>query len=515
MIRALLAVLLAPAALPAASPRDLVADLSAWVEEFAARGGPLDETDLEELEPLLIDLRGYARTSTAHRRAAARVLLDLYGTSLAASRGSSSLRAADGWALQERAGAEFAELLQEDLTRWVTQEVLVVDSGNPPARRAAAAHLLAGERTEEVRLGLLVCARGSDPDLASAAAEALVGWPDESVHQLFLQTLWRADAETPPALLGAAEAHFRARRLEPGSRLVAPLESYVRERITAESWRLASRAVAVSAGLPNESAVPLLIDALRTWIERSQDGRPVRRIQHDLARELRARSGLDLGVHPDRWGTWWNAVRSGSAEPRPRDADAPSTRADFFGLRPQTDRVVFVIDRSGSMDRPFRPPPDVTAAGWTRYREAVRQMVRFLEALGPDARFNVVLFHDGAESWRRELRPATTAHLRAARGWALRRSPGGGTQLRHGVEEAMRVRPDGSLDLDDLEADTLIVLCDGKTGDGERWVIPFLRRVNPVARIVIHGVQIGQDGDDALALLAQGTGGDFARVADE
>ena len=86
--------------------------------------------------------------------------------------------------------------------------------------------------------------------------------------------------------------------------------------------------------------------------------------------------------------------------------------------------------------------------------------------------------------------------------------------MRHGVQRAMEVRPDGTVNLEALEADTLIVLCDGRTSDGSRWVLPFLRRENPLAQAVIHSVQIGDGGDGTLELLARTTGGDFVRVED-
>lgn len=116
------------------------------------------------------------------------------------------------------------------------------------------------------------------------------------------------------------------------------------------------------------------------------------------------------------------------------------------------------------------------------------------------------------ERWRTGLQPATQSQLKAARAWCLRRKPQGGTQLRHGVQSAMEVGPVGEVNLEELEADTLIVLCDGRTSDGSRWVLPFLRRENPLAQVVVHCVQIGSGGDGTLELLARTTGGDFVRV---
>jgi hypothetical protein len=76
----------------------------------------------------------------------------------------------------------------------------------------------------------------------------------------------------------------------------------------------------------------------------------------------------------------------------------------------------------------------------------------------------------------------------------------------------MEVDSRGRLNLAALEADTVIVLCDGATSEGAGWVRPLLRRVNDQARLVFHTVQLGESGDGTLQLLAEETGGEFVRV---
>ena len=76
----------------------------------------------------------------------------------------------------------------------------------------------------------------------------------------------------------------------------------------------------------------------------------------------------------------------------------------------------------------------------------------------------------------------------------------------------MGLRTDGSLDLDRLQADTVIVLCDGFKTGGSAWILPILRTVNSRSRLVIHSVLIGGQSDGSLELLAEETGGDFVRI---
>jgi len=394
--------------------------------------------------------------------------------------------------------------------------VLPLGRSVPLARRLGALRLLRSRRVESTKLALFGCARDPDPRVRIAALEALLGWPDETVHGFFLETLARRLAETPDAEAGLAEAHFAEVELAPGGRILPRLAQHVRRGLAAADWRTASQAIALSKPLDNAAVVPGLIESLSIWKARGAAGAPALRIQFEIASALQQRSGRSLGLSPASWTLWWRAVERGEvAGITPTTTAAAiveNTKAAFFGLRPQTDRVTFVIDRSGSMGQPFGA--DTVAPGRpsrTRWDEAAAQLEAFVEAIGEKARFNIVLFHDHAEIWRPKLVEATALNRRAAGEW-LRQVPKGGTQLRAGVDLALALRPDGSLDLARLECDTVIVLCDGATAEGPAWVGPFLERVHPLARVAFHAVQIGAAGDGTLERLAKGTGGSFVHV---
>jgi Mg-chelatase subunit ChlD len=190
------------------------------------------------------------------------------------------------------------------------------------------------------------------------------------------------------------------------------------------------------------------------------------------------------------------------------EADTPSTRASFFGLQLPTDRVVFVVDRSGSMSAPFG------ASDRSRYQEAVAQVLGFLRVQGDTARFRVILFGSGFASSSSALQPANERNLAALERWLGSRTPGGGTELRPAIEEAIALTPSGRCDLALLEADSVVVLCDGETAEGPLWVQPLLERVNGEACLVFHAVQIGGAGDGTLEALAEQTGGQHLRIAE-
>ena len=108
--------------------------------------------------------------------------------------------------------------------------------------------------------------------------------------------------------------------------------------------------------------------------------------------------------------------------------------------------------------------------------------------------------------------PATKSNVAAAAAWVLSNGAGGGTQLRAGVESALQLDARGLPQLELLEADTAIALCDGETAEGPSWVRPLLRRANDEARVMFHAVCIGGANDGALSALCSETGGDLVRV---
>jgi len=307
------------------------------------------------------------------------------------------------------------------------------------------------------------------------------------------------------------ERHFHTVTLEPDEVAEGPVYHFVREHLTAEDWHLASRGISISKALTDRRAAPPLIEAMNIWLTRKEAGLQAARVLGEIEEQLVARSGLKLGQRPERWRTWWRSVKVGEVG---LPADSPSaarTHADFFGLRPETDRVIFVLDRSGSMDADFRRSgTDAGRKQPTRFDEATAQLLRCVEDLGESARFDVILFSDRARRFRGELVTAQEKNLQSLAKWIRSNGPDGGTHLRPSIDMAMS-REDPAA----LEADTIIVLCDGETVEGGAWVAPFIRSENDKARVRFHAVQLGGRSDGALEALCSHTDGDYVEVRDD
>ena len=491
---------------------EAAAELSRWTDRLR-RGRLESEHDADaQLRRLLLALRTEAEGEPANRQ---KLLLLCELVAVLNELQASEDLGQQGLATRLRPPTIFEgdRLLREDeaLQRWLGSDVLLRREGPSVGRRAAAAELLTQVRSASALACLSMAARDDSLEVRRAALTALAGFDSEGVHRVFLDVLRRA-TEAPEAF--AAEEHFRTVRLAARSPSVGALAQLCEDLLRAEDWHEACRAAVLCRALPDVGAIPLLIDALHLWVQRdASEFASCMRVRNEIASELALRSGRTLGVHPERWQTWWQAVQEGRTPSGAKANEDEVTRADFFGLRPASDRIVFVLDRSRSMADPFpSTEPRSSSEGTNRHQRAIEELTAFLTALGETAWFDVVVFGDSAHRWRSKLVPATEVNLRSAQAWLRRRLPQGSTQLRAGVAKALDLRAGGRFDPHHMEADTVVILCDGATSEGPQWVPSLLRKVHPLAHIRFDCVQIGGGGDGTLQRLAEGSGGEFVRI---
>lgn len=488
--------------------------LERWVSEFARNGPETSPENIKHLRELTSGLRMEALARPRRRNVITLGLLDL-----AAIQTSGQQRTArrtgqpappDPQTLRIRAyGERELEVLlaadgEHELATWLASGVLVLTT-QPEARRLATLKLLRDEHLDCTQLALFFCTRDASRPVRESALRALVGWNEEGVHTVMFNQLERLNRDPDWIRRSTIRAHFDAVALDSSSESSKQLHALTRSGMVSADWRRAFRALELISAVPDEQAVPSLIVGLELWITRRESGGGSRRIENEIARELERRSGKRIGVHPERWWQWWKVTRGAPDDGGPIKLEERSV-ASFFGLRPVTDRVVFVIDRSLSMQGAFG------TEGETRYSEAISQMVRFMGELGPQARFRVIVFGTDYDVWKGRLQPATEGNLRSASRWLRYHGPAGGTLLEPAIREVLRLDKRGRPDLGLLEADTVIVLCDGETSEGPGWVPALLAGPNEEAALAFHAVQIGGSDDGTLEALARGSGGDFVRV---
>jgi hypothetical protein len=500
----------------AAQSQDPVAHLRAWMKLAREGRVTIDKRSIEDLKNTVGDLRTLWALNPPRGEEIELALLDLVGYALSGYDPTSEEPDALNLEIEKEVSDAFKDHMDPDLRVYLAHKVLALSRSQPLERRIAAAWLSIGMQSPDMKLALFGCARDPDPRLRSVALEALKGWEDEGIHALFLNELVQALAGKPSAQARRAEEHFKAVHIAAGSRVLDELAPIVKTRLASSDWRVVSQAVTLSRPLPHAAIVPFLIEALAEWKKRADAGAQGVRVEFEILHALELRSGRKLGPNPESWRDWWAAVQKGEVKgqtPMTTGGEAEPTRPSFFGLKPVTDRVTFVLDRSGSMDTPFgKQPPGTHPKKHTRWDEAVSQLASFVEAIGEKARFNVVIFHDYAEMWKPVMADANKENRKAAREWLAMCHPGGGTELRSGINRAMMIDSSGMPDLALLEADTVIVLCDGATDEGPQWVAHFMNTANAAARVVFDCVEIGNEGDGTLPRLARESGGEYLRI---
>ncbi len=179
---------------------------------------------------------------------------------------------------------------------------------------------------------------------------------------------------------------------------------------------------------------------------------------------------------PEAWKAFWDGVKETfdfdanrgdktEAETRERQ-EVPK----FFGSEVMSNRVLFIIDISGSMkmtdpEKPFIPGDDDEAKAAykklemepivpprQRINRAKEELKRVVNGLGEHQRFSCMTFSDAARFWNKTLVPANAANKASAVKWVDTLREGGGTRTDIAFDKAFQMNAD---------VDTMIFLSDG------------------------------------------------------
>lgn len=192
----------------------------------------------------------------------------------------------------------------------------------------------------------------------------------------------------------------------------------------------------------------------------------------------------------------------------------PEEAPEFFGEPVVSKRVAFVIDVSGSMATALNGPPSMRASalrrGTRRPRPGVEtrldrvktELLAVIEALPPEAKFNVHWFSTAVGTWRSELATASADSkaeaTRAVQGLAA----DGATNLYDALARA----------LSDREVDTVYLLSDGQPNRGRctapRQIVDAVRTQLRGRKVTIHTVSVGPR-LGLLEALAKQSGGRY------
>ncbi|MDA1195201.1 MAG: VWA domain-containing protein [Planctomycetota bacterium] len=184
----------------------------------------------------------------------------------------------------------------------------------------------------------------------------------------------------------------------------------------------------------------------------------------------------DLGWDPEDWKRWWKSRADLPAEIK---AEPSSSRTTYYGLQVYSDRVLFIVDLSGSMAFPWG-----AETAKTRIGVAKAELLRALKSLDEKTLFNVIVFSDDVRPWRKngEVLATEDAKARVVE-WVEKtfEKPKGGTFMHAALETAFEQNP---------QVDTIFLLTDGLATDGEpivpEAILASVNRWSRFRRVVVH-----------------------------
>jgi len=382
-----------------------------------------------------------------------------------------------------------------------------------PAVRTLAAEVLAGVDSARVAAALARQAkRERDESARDAVIAALGDHADPSTIPLLLRLAKRKNLAAIRALarFGLGESRVRAffLRLLDSSRWenrvyaldaagLSGQESMVKRvasNLRHDVWQVRLAAAEALGKLRFKASIPPLIDRLGP-----EKHRRVRAALADSLWKLTGKSFMDMH---DSWRRWWAQHGKNFVVPKRIPERVPlaneATVASFFGLPVFSDKVVFVVDKSGSMSAVDRK------AGKERLEMASDEVLAAVGRLKDRDSVGVVFFDSRAQPWGDRLVRLTRTRRTNLKEYVRKQRPSGGTNIYDPLAQALEMKG----------VDTVFLLSDGVPGSGTyvatRDILRAVRRLNQTRRIAIHGIAIGQD-SELLKKLAQENGGRYVR----
>jgi hypothetical protein len=223
----------------------------------------------------------------------------------------------------------------------------------------------------------------------------------------------------------------------------------------------------------------------------------------DVVEHVTAVTGQIFAMDAAAWRRWWADAKSTFEYPVrsdlkvPDEALAESASSHYYGLPLFSERLVFVLDTSGSMSG-------------ERIVAAKRELVKAIEGLPEHAEFSVVVFNSTVGVWQRQLVPATRQTKQKAAAFVNAQQTGSHTASYDAIEAAFM-----------FDTEAIYFLSDGAPTGGKirapGAIVEAVTAANRARRISIYtiGVGAGQPGgalDAFLKTLAEQNLGSYRRV---
>jgi Mg-chelatase subunit ChlD len=139
-----------------------------------------------------------------------------------------------------------------------------------------------------------------------------------------------------------------------------------------------------------------------------------------------------------------------------------------------------------------------------------------VQAMEPESRYHLITFSSEAHTWSRKAVPPTAQATRSLTELLSRLQPQGGTNIYHGLVQALQLDQLRYGEENGLQIDELFLLSDGEPTEGavkdSEEILRLFREANRYQRVRINTVFAGDGkGADFLRRLAQENDGVFVQ----
>lgn len=422
------------------------------------------------------------------------------------------------WVMRSRAVDALGRFTGEEAREWLKKNLLESTSlWDSAYRRSLGARIFGLDAAELDRI--LPAVDDRDPCVRETALESLA-------------RLGSADhLETVYARLGDDAESVRCAAVEAAGGIVERnrderpeifFESL--DRITAllddPSWSVQDSVLTYLEEFRAIKSIPVLIDFLARMEAKIAAGKGGRaRTLHRTVEVLQSLTAVTSpGSDAASWKQWWKENKDYFELPPETSMRRgyQTGTAQFFSIPVHSDRVVFILDMSGSMKAPLKPGSN--DPGESKLERARQELERTLEDLGAEVRFNILLFNDDIKRFTKTFEPAHIANVLQAKIFFRNIGAEGGTNLFDALNAALALQEIGINDSmgDDVECDTVFLLSDGVPSTGlvidPREIVDIISRANHTKRIRIHTIYIGADPSPFMQDLAEKNYGRYVHV---
>lgn len=390
------------------------------------------------------------------------------------------------------------------------------------SKAGAALRILAGRASPRAKEALLRGCRSFKPEVRVQAINAISSAASLPLVPHFMELIRDKEPYVRIACVNGLGRGLRDHTDETIHDTIDPKVATLRDQaikvlgnilVRDKVWQVRAAARENLAGMKTRHAIPVLIDGLKAELGRTKDPWS---LDIRLHRALEGLTGVKMPLgQVQTWQTFWKKeAATFKFAPKGTKAGgegAKNSKYDkFFNLELDSNRVLFIVDFSGSMVETITLKTKGVGTGavggsrtTTKSRLVVEELKKIVMTLKDGDLFNIIVFGDDVRPWRpgKNGRPALVKMNDGHRddllgGYLDNLQPSGLTNLYGALEAALSI---GGRGLHDkyygLGYDTLYVLSDGAPTTGKitdtEEILRIVRETNGLKRLSINTITFG------------------------